>query len=30
MPPPCPPQDAVVAKQYINDLETFKKTAKYW
>lgn len=29
-PQPDDPQDAVVAKQYISDYETFKKTAKYW
>ncbi|GFR51947.1 hypothetical protein Agub_g14469 [Astrephomene gubernaculifera] len=29
-PQPDDPQDAVVAKQYINDYETYKKTARYW
>ncbi|PNW88835.1 hypothetical protein CHLRE_01g046850v5 [Chlamydomonas reinhardtii] len=29
-PQPDDPQDAVVAKQYISDHETYKKTAKYW
>ncbi|KXZ54667.1 hypothetical protein GPECTOR_4g733 [Gonium pectorale] len=29
-PQPDDPQDAVVAKQYINEYETYKKTAKYW
>lgn len=29
-PQPDDPQDAVVAKQYLSDYETFKKTAKYW
>jgi hypothetical protein len=26
----CALQDAVVAKQYINDFPTFQGTAKYW
>lgn len=29
-PQPDDPQDAVVAKQYMSDYETYKKTAKYW
>jgi len=29
-PEPDDPQDAVVAKQYINDFPTFQGTAKYW
>jgi ubiquitin-conjugating enzyme (huntingtin interacting protein 2) len=29
-PQPDDPQDAVVAKQYINDRTTFNATAKYW
>lgn len=29
-PQPDDPQDAVVAKQYMHDFETYKKTAKYW
>ncbi|KAG2424579.1 hypothetical protein HXX76_014459 [Chlamydomonas incerta] len=29
-PQPDDPQDAVVAKQYISDHDTYKKTAKYW
>ena len=29
-PQPDDPQDAVVAKQYISDIETYRKTAKYW
>eukprot|EP00798_Chlamydomonas_sp_ICE-L_P015782 gene15782-21905_t len=29
-PQPDDPQDAVVAKQYLSEIETFKKTAKYW
>lgn len=29
-PQPDDPQDAVVAKQYISDHETYRKTAKYW
>lgn len=29
-PQPDDPQDAVVAKQYLSDFETYKKTAKHW
>ncbi|KAK3260859.1 Ubiquitin-conjugating enzyme E2 27 [Cymbomonas tetramitiformis] len=29
-PEPDDPQDAVVAKQYINEQETFRSTARYW
>ena len=29
-PEPSDPQDAEVAKQYLNDQETFQKTAKFW
>jgi ubiquitin-conjugating enzyme (huntingtin interacting protein 2) len=29
-PEPDDPQDAVVAKQYISDRQTFRNTAKYW
>ncbi|GIM02510.1 hypothetical protein Vretimale_7392, partial [Volvox reticuliferus] len=29
-PQPDDPQDAVVAKQYLDDFETYKKTARYW
>lgn len=29
-PQPNDPQDAVVANQYLNNIDLFKKTAKYW
>lgn len=29
-PEPDDPQDAIVAKMYLNDIDEFNKTAKFW